>query len=92
MANVQTVTLEASVVATVTLDKDANKIVVLNMDGTDEVWFNINETTDPEPEADGCWVLPAAVGGVDLPVTGAGNTRVKLISEGTPRVLVGALS
>lgn len=91
MPDPQHVTLTADTVSTVTLGRDANKITVLNVTGTAAVYFNINSSDDPTVGGDGCWALPAAISSVDLPVTGAGNTRVKLISSGTPTVSVGVL-
>lgn len=92
MADPQHVTLTADEVEIVTLARDANKITVVNVDGAAAVYFNINTATDPTVGGDGCWVLPAAISAVDVPVTGAGNTVVKLISTGTPAVSVGVLS
>lgn len=92
MADPQHRTLVADTVTTVTLARDANKVTVVNVDGAAAVYFNINADADAEVGADGCWVLPAAVCAVDVPVAGSGNTRVKLISSGTPTVSVGVLA
>ena len=37
-------------------------------------------------------MLPAAIGDLELNITGAGFTVVKLISAGTPKVSVGVVS
>ncbi|MFG2001712.1 hypothetical protein ACGFNU_21430 [Spirillospora sp. NPDC048911] len=92
MADPQHVTLVADEVTEVVLGADANKITVLNVDGVAAVYFNINTAAAPEVGGDGCWALPAAISAVDVPVAGPGNTRVKLISAGTPTVMVGRLS
>ena len=88
----QHVTLVANTATTVTLGRAAHKITVVNVDGAAAVYFNVNETGDPTVAGNGCWVLPAAIGALDLPVTGTTATVVKLISSGTPKVSVGVVA
>ncbi|MDH2424766.1 hypothetical protein [Sphaerisporangium sp. TRM90804] len=90
MANPIHATLQADVVATITLDRDARKVNVCNVTGTAAVWFTLDGST-PEVEGNGSWVLPAVVSAIDLEPSTAGPTVVKLISEGTPTVSVGAI-
>lgn len=90
MADPQHVTLTANTVKTVTLAVDANKVNICNVDGAAEVYVTVDGTT-PTVGGDGAWVLPAAIGDLELEVVGPGNTVVKLISAGTPRVSVGVV-
>lgn len=92
MANPQHVTLTANVVATVIFDVDADLVEILNIDGSAEVWATI-DTSTPAVGGNGSWLLPAAVGSIELrpPGTGTAPTTIKLISAGTPRVSVGVL-
>lgn len=87
MANPQHVTLVADTVATVTLDQDFYEVEITNVDGTAEVYFT-TDGEDPAIEEDGSHVLPAAIGFVQLRPRSSGDTVVKLISAGTPRVSV----
>jgi hypothetical protein len=91
MADPQHVTLVANTVKTITLDADANRVNILNVDGAAAVYVTVDGTA-PTVGGDGAWVLPAAICDLELEVTGPGNTVVKLISSGTPRVSVGTVS
>jgi len=84
----QHVTLVASTVATVTFDEDFSHVEVINVDGVAAVYFRC-DGTDPTTAGAGSDVVVAAVGAaLQVPVATAGNTQVKLISVGTPKVSV----
>lgn len=88
MAFSKHVTLTAATVATVTLDADFNNVEVVNVDGTAAVYFTL-DGDDPTVAGDDTYVLPAAVGSVEMPVHNwSAATSVKLISSGTPKVAV----
>jgi hypothetical protein len=91
MADPQHVTLTADTVATVTLSVDADLVEILNVDGTAEVYVTVDGSV-PTVGGDGAWVLPAAIGSLELKTYTAGATVVKLISSGTPKVSVGVIS
>ena len=91
MANPQHKTLVANTVATVTLDADYFEVEVVNVSGTAEVYFTTDGSA-PAIGGDGSNVLPAAIGYVQLQPRTSGNTVVKLISSGTPRVSVRGVS
>ncbi len=80
-------TLSAGVVLPVVFEQDYERIEVLNVDGAAAVYFRVGQT-DPAVAAEGSHVLPAAIGSVELDVTTAGPTEVRLISSGTPKVSV----
>lgn len=98
-------TLSASTVKTLTVDvadpKPDNvsfatqpkaRVEVLNVDGAAAVYFTTNGV-DPTVGGDGCHVLPAAIGSVEVVDETAGPTSVvKLISAGTPKVSVRGVS
>ncbi|MEV5819292.1 hypothetical protein AB0L22_08965 [Micromonospora haikouensis] len=70
------------------LDRNFDRIEVLNRDGSAEVFFT-TDGTDPAIAADGCHVLPAAIGAVEVADQTSGtNSLVKLISAGSPAVSV----
>lgn len=79
--------LVAATVATLTFDQDFTAIEVLNVDGAAEVYGRIGADA-PTVGGTGCFVLPAAISSLELPVYTAGPTVVKLISAGTPKVSV----
>lgn len=86
MANPKHATLVATTVATVTLDADYPMVEVTNVDGAAIVYFTVDGST-PAVAADGSNVLAAAAGQRrELRVKTSGNTVVKLISSGTPKV------
>lgn len=71
-------------------DPPKPRVEVLNVDGAAAVYFTTNGT-DPTVGGDGCHVLPAAIGAVEVNDETAGSTSVvKLISAGTPKVSVRA--
>lgn len=81
------VTLVSTEVTAIVFDQAYRRIEVLNVDGTDPVYFRVGQT-DPEVGGAGSQVLPAAIGAVELDVTTAGPTEVRLISAGGPQVSV----
>jgi hypothetical protein len=81
----QTATLVANVVTTLTFDQDFNLVEVLNVDGAAEVYFRLDGTA-PVVGATSNFVLPAAIGAVEVEPPSNTNTVVKLISTGTPKV------
>jgi hypothetical protein len=96
MARIKHGTLVASTVATVTLDLvDSGRIVsrqkrveVINRDGAAEIYFTVDGTT-PTVAGDDCFVLPAAMGSLEVGAPKGTPTVVKLISSGTPTYSVG---
>lgn len=91
MADPQHATLVAATVKTITLAQDANKVNILNVDGAAAVYVTVNGDA-PTVGGDGAWVLPAAICDLELSVRGAGDTVVRLISSGTPKISVGVVS
>jgi hypothetical protein len=91
LADPRHVTLTANTVMTITLDVDADKVNICNVSGDAEIYVTVDGTI-PSVGGDGAWVLPAAIGDLELEVSGSGNTIVKLISSGTPRVSVGVVA
>lgn len=81
------VTLVPDEVTAVEFDQGYRRIEVLNADGSDAVYFRVGQT-DPEVDGVGSQILPAAICSVELDVTTAGPTEVRLISAGTPHVSV----
>lgn len=86
--NPQHVTLTASTVATVTFADDYPEVEVVNVDGAAAVYFTVGATGVPTVGGNGCNVLPAAIGYLSIPARSSGDTIVKLISSGTPKVSV----
>lgn len=81
-------TLAANTVATFTFAANGGQIVVLNRDGAAEIYFR-SDGVDPVIGADGCDVLPAAIGAaVTIDGTKGQNSEIRLISAGTPKVTV----
>jgi hypothetical protein len=76
-------TLVADTVTTVTLDHNYNRVEVLNRDGAAEIYFTVDAGA-PTVEGDGCYSLPAAIGGLEKKSPGGRATVVKMISSGTP--------
>lgn len=91
MADPQHVTLVANTVSTITLAVIANKVEIVNVDGASAVYVTVDGTT-PTVGGDGAWVLPAAIGSLELMPRTSSRTVVKLISAGTPKVSVGVLA
>lgn len=91
MANPQHTTLTASTVATITLDSYADTVEILNVDGAAEIYATVDRST-PTVGGDGAWVLPAAVGSLEVKAApGDLIGVVKLISSGTPKVSVAVI-
>ena len=88
MANPQHFTLVANTAKTFTLDADFNSVEVTNVSGTAAVYFAIGSDAAIGVQADGCEVIPAAIGSLTVKVRTSGNTVVKVISAGTPQVSV----
>lgn len=84
-------TLAADVVATVILTQEARTVEVLNRDGAAEIYFTADGST-PAVGGDDCFVLPAAIGSLEVTARGARDdqTVVKLVSSGTPTYSVQA--
>ena len=76
---------QLSVEDQVTVSNILNSVEVT---GTAAVYFRVG-ATDPAVAGTGSYVVPAAVGSrVELDVTTAGATQVRLISSGTPSVSI----
>lgn len=98
-------TLVASTVTTLTLDvadprsdnlsfatQTRPRVGVINLTGTAEVYFTTDGTA-PTVGGNGCHVLPATISAVEVDDLTAGPTSViKLISSGTPKISVRAVS
>lgn len=82
MAEVEHGTLVASAVAAHTLDPGHQRVEVLNRTGTAEIFVKFG--ADPTVEGADCWCVPAAIGGITIPVP-SGATSIRLISTGTPK-------
>lgn len=79
-------TLVAATVDTVTFDSEVGQVEVLSHDGSSPIYFTVDGST-PTVAGAGTFVLPAAVGALEVPVAynaAGGDTAVKLISAGTP--------
>jgi hypothetical protein len=78
----------ADEVATVEFDLDYEWVEILNMTGTADVFFRA-DGEDPGVAAACSEVVGAAIGAsLTIAVPTAGNTMVKLISAGTPKIAV----
>lgn len=86
----QHVTLTPDVVTELLFDQDFTRVEVLNVDGAAAVYFRFGQTA-PTVAGTGCHVLPAAIGSLEVDVYTSGNTAVKLISAGAPKVSVRGL-
>jgi hypothetical protein len=98
-------TLVANTVTTLTLDlpdpapetlstatPKRARVGVLSVTGGTEVYFTTNGVT-PTVGGDGCHVLPAVISALEVDDETAGPTSViKLISAGTPKVSVRAVT
>lgn len=81
------VALTASTVSTVTFTENIGSVSLINADTT-IVWFTVDGTT-PTVGGRGSWPLPAgAVIENKSTVNSSGTDVVKLISSGTPTVIV----
>jgi len=90
MAGPQHATLVAGEVTELTFNRDFDQVEVTNVDGAGRVYFRVDKH-DPGIEAEGSEVIPAAVGSLVVDVYTAGDTVVRLISDGTPKVSVRGL-
>jgi hypothetical protein len=88
--NPQHLTLTANMAATVTLDSNYGRVEILNVDGAAAVYVS-NNGVAPTVGGDGFHVLPAVIGALELDDKTNGDTVVKLISAGTPKVSVRGL-
>ncbi len=82
------ITLVANTESTVEFADDAATVTVINMSGDAPIWV----TFDNSPATvDGkrCVVIPAAVTRIVYQPSTSGPTRVRLISTGTPVLVVG---
>lgn len=84
-------TLAAATQDTVTFDDDVDVVEVLSHDGAAAVYFTVSGGTATVAGQD-CWMVPAAAGAITVDVGTAGDTVVKLISAGTPKVSVSKAS
>ncbi len=87
MANVQHATLVANTVTQLTFTTNGARVEVLNVDGTAEVYFR-TDGTNPTVGGTNCHLLPATVNSCEAADESTGDTVVRLISAGTPRVSV----
>jgi hypothetical protein len=84
-------TLVANTVYEVDFGVNFGRIEVLNVDGAAEVYFRTDGIA-PTVAGDGCQVLAATIGSVEVDDLTAGQASVvKLISAGTPKVSVRGL-
>lgn len=91
MARSKTVTLTANTPQTVVVDS-WEAVEVTNMSGTAEVWVRLG-ATDPAINGDDSTALPATISSVlllDKDTTA--TAEVRLVSSGTPKVHVRAVS
>ncbi|WP_433460700.1 hypothetical protein [Micromonospora sp. CA-248212] len=87
MAFVQHATLVANTVNTLTFATNGSTVEVLNVDGAAEVYFRA-DGINPTVGGTNCHLLPAAVNSLEVADETTGNSEVRLISAGTPRVSV----
>ncbi|MFI6228624.1 hypothetical protein ACIBCR_15085 [Micromonospora echinospora] len=81
-------TLTAETIAVVELDRNFDRIEVLNRDGSAEVFFT-TDGSEPGIGQDGCHILAAAIGAVEVADQTSGtNSVVKLISAAAVAVSV----
>ncbi|MEV5211339.1 hypothetical protein AB0K35_28085 [Micromonospora sp. NPDC053740] len=83
----QHATLVANTVTTLTFTTNGAKVEVLNVDGAAEVYFR-TDGANPTVGGANCHPLPAAVNSCEAADESTGDTVVRLISAGTPRVSV----
>lgn len=86
----QYLTLTANTVASITLNPAQDDITVRNRDGLAEVFFTV-DGSNPTVGGNGTYLLPALAGAsvkVAPPLIGGQVNQIKLISSGTPQVMV----
>jgi hypothetical protein len=89
-ASPQHVTLVAATVSTLTFDEDFPQFEITNVDGAAPVYFRFDGVA-PTVGGAGCYVVPATITSVRRKPKTSGNSVVKLISSGTPKVAVRGL-
>ena len=81
-------TLTASTVDTAVLYAPCIKVTVTNVTGTSAIYFTVGPTSgqnlQPTVGGTNCYVLPAAIGSIDVKVVSSVGVVVNLISAGTP--------
>ncbi|MET8278271.1 hypothetical protein [Micromonospora sp. NPDC005174] len=87
MANVQHATLVANTVTSLTFATNGGRVEVLNADGAADVYFRA-DGVNPTVGGTNCHLLPAVVNSLEVADESTGDTNVRLISAGTPRVSV----
>jgi hypothetical protein len=87
--NAKHATLTAATLKTIKLSAVTERVTVVNRDGADAVYFRADSVT-PTVEGDDCYVLPAAIGSMNIPCEASteGYTEVRIISAGTPKISV----
>ena len=87
-----TATLTANTVDLAILTNPCFEVTVVNVTGTAAIYFTVGHPGGPCPQptvgGQECYVLPAAVGSVDIRHAGQFGTVVQLISSGTPTYTV----
>lgn len=87
----QHATLVAATIAPVSIDLDFDLIEVMNVSGTATIYFTTDGTA-PVALATGTFAVPAVAGAVVRAPAPQGNpTLVRLLSTGTPVVMVRGL-
>lgn len=81
------ITLTADTVETVVFEGGLGRATVLSHDGAAAVYFT-TDGTEPSVAGSNCWVVPAAIGALTVPVRSSGPNTVKVVSEGTPTISV----
>jgi hypothetical protein len=87
----QHVLLTANTVSTVTIGPKYRRLLVLSTDGLSPVYYTTDGST-PTVRGTGCEVLPPTITGQLVTVSFDAATTVKLISAGTPSVMVKGLT
>lgn len=81
--------LTANEVTTVVLDQAYAAVEVLNRSGNAEIYFTV-DGPDPTIEGDDCYVLPAAMGSIEVRASAYTPVAIKLISMGSPTFTITA--
>ncbi len=81
------ITLPANTVVTVDFADDVPEVEIVNMSGSAAVYVTVDRST-PTVAGRNTYLLPAAIGGIELEPPTAGGTSVRLISSGTPTISV----
>jgi len=75
--------LAADTEDTVTLAGDRDTVEVINLDGAASIYFTVDNSA-ATVDGQNTFVIPAAIGSLEVDVPTAGDTKVRLISDGTP--------